>query len=393
MTNIVDANGLSLDTYQEVYDRIVIALKAVYGSDINVDADSPDGQNIGIFVQEIMDDKDLIEQVYNSFDPDSALGVVLDQRVGINGIQRQAGSYTITNITVVTDRALSLYGQDQTVEDVYTIEDDAGTQWQLVTTEVIAVAGSQVLIFIAVETGATATIPNTITTPSTIVLGVVSVNNPTVYTTLGEDEETDVALKIRRQKATSISSIGFTEAMQAVLEDVDGITFAKIWENDTNATDVDGTPGHSYWIIIAGTATDLDIATAIYAKRSGGSGMRGAENYDITQDDESLFTVRWDEVVSEDIFLELTISTLDGLGGLDQAQIKTDIVANYIPGVYAQVNNNDLGDVVRTSDSNALVDSSGFAYLVGGPFLAKLTPSAKKNQFVLTTANIAITLV
>jgi hypothetical protein len=53
------------------------------------------------------------------FDPDNAVGVVLDQRVAINGIQRQAGTYTVTPITVVTSQSVNLYGLDQDVQPVY----------------------------------------------------------------------------------------------------------------------------------------------------------------------------------------------------------------------------------------------------------------------------------
>jgi hypothetical protein len=55
-------------------------------------------------------------------------------------------------------------------------------------------------------------------------------------------------------------------------------------------------PPHSIWCIVDGTATDADIAQAIYRKRSAGCGMKGIQSYNVTQLDSSEFEINWDEV-------------------------------------------------------------------------------------------------
>src|ERR1700743_3678309 len=98
MPNSLSTSGLTTATQAELLAAITASFQSIYGPNINVASDTPDGQIINIFIQSILDVEDLIANVYNSFSPDNAMGVVLDQRVAINGIQRQAGTYTVTPI-------------------------------------------------------------------------------------------------------------------------------------------------------------------------------------------------------------------------------------------------------------------------------------------------------
>ncbi len=361
MANSFSALGLQTATRAELISYFNTQFLAIYGADINLDSDTPDGQWIAIIVQSILDLQDLLVQVYNSFDPDLAIGNVLDQRVAINGIQRQAGTYTLTPVTIVNTQSVNLYGIDQTEQDIYTVADNAGNQWLLTTTELGLAAGSNVLNFRAATPGANQTVPNTITVPVTIVLGVASVNNPTTYTTLGINEESDAALRLRRQKSVSLSSQGYLAGLLAALENINGVTSAFVYENNTDATDSDGVPSHSIWVIVAGTADDADIAQAIYTKRNAGCGMFGAVSYDITQIDGTLFPVYWDTVVVQALFIAFTVTPLDGVTPVDIAAIRAGLVESLVPAVNASVNINQLATLVQELDSNALVTSAGFS--------------------------------
>jgi len=392
MPNILDANGLQTKTQAELIIYFTEAYQAIYGPDINLSQDTPDGQMMMIFIQATLDTQDLLEQVYNSFSPQTAIGVSLDQRVAINGIQRQAGTYTITNVTIVIDRALNLYGLDQNVEDVYTVKDSVGNQWQLQTTQTEAVEGSYVYSFQAENPGEVFTTPNTITIPVTIVLGVDSVNNPTAYNFLGIDEESDIDLRIRQQRSVSLASQGYLSSLLASLLNISGVSYAKVYENVTGATDSDGIPGHSIWVIVAGTATDEEIANAIYSKRNAGAGMKGTETYDVTQIDGSIFTVKWDDVETVDLFIEFNATSIDGINAPQIAVIIDYLVANLLPDVYETMNINDLATLVQVADPNTLVTGAGFSVAALGPFTDTLQPTTKKQQFIIDGGDIDITV-
>lgn len=393
MPNQVTAAGLETASQAELSAEFDAAFETIYGADINLEQDSPDGQMKMIFLQAVLDVLDLITQVYNGFDPDLAVGAVLDQRVAINGIQRQAGTFTITAVTITVTEALNLVGLDDDDVNPYTVEDNAGNKWQLQESYSFSGAGSQSLNFQSAVPGAVLTTPNTITVPVTIVVGVESVNNPTTYITLGLNEETDAALKVRRSKSVSLASQGYLAGLLAALENINGVTSAFVYENTTGTTDGDGVPGHSIWVIVGGSGADEDIAEAIYTKRNAGCGMFGGESYNITQVDGTIFTVYWDEVEQEDVWIKFDAQSLNGIDPPDTARILAELPELLVPGVNEQLNANMLSTLVQEIDPNTLVLNAEFSYTELGVYSAALSPSAKNKQFVLDAARIDITVV
>lgn len=396
MPNQITTDGLETATKAEIVTELTTGFATIYGPDINTDSDSPDGQMIGIFAQAVVDNLDLLTQIYNQFDPDLAIGRTLDERVAINGIQRLGGTYSITNITLVVDRALTLTGLDADLDDPdgvgYTVADNSGNQWILAATTSLPSAGTYVRAFRAKNNGAVETTPNTITVPVTTILGVTSINNPTVLTTLGINEETDAQLRLRRQKSVSLSSQGYLQGLLASLLNINGVTSAFVYENNTGATDGDGVPSHSIWVIVQG-GDDDDIGNAIYRKRNAGCGMKGDEEVIITQPDGTPFVVKFDRTESEDLYIEFDASSIDGVHTIDDAYIKAQLVERLVPGVNESVNINELGTLVQQIDPNCLVTNAGFALSGGGPFVSLLEPSAKNKYFAVDAARIDITVV
>lgn len=388
-------NGLTIATQAELQAQYETAMRVIYGPDINVAPETPDGQMLNIFTQSVLDLQDLLLEIYNSFDPDLAISRVLDQRVAINGIQRQAGTFSTTEVTLVTTQSVNLFGLDQSAQPVYTVSDSAGTRWQLQTTQLGTGPGTVSFLFQAVLPGATTTIPNTITVPVSIVLGVQSVNNPTTLTTLGVNEETDGALRVRRQQSVALPSQGFYQSMLAALKNIPGVTYAAIHENTTDGTDSVGVPGHTIWVIVAGSGSNPAIANAIYEDRSAGCGIynngsTGAVSFTITQADGTPFTLKWNVVVLEDLYARFTATSLDGINPPNITAILAQLPTLLTPGPSAQVNVNELATLVQDIDPNTLVTSPGFSLSPSGSFTNTLSPTFPNLQFVLTPATIII---
>jgi hypothetical protein len=391
MPNEINSTGLVTKTLPELIAEFTAAYQAIYGTDINLDSDSPDGQQMMIFLQAVKDCLDLLTQINACFDPDQAFGSTLDQRVGINGIQRQAGTYTVQNILITVDRACTLPGINTQPNDPYVVSDDVGNNWELVTEKVFAAAGSESLIFRAAEPGAVVSSPNTITTPVSVVLGVTTINNPTTYTILGLAEETDAALKIRRQKAVSQAASSYKPSLEAALANISGVTGALVFENNTGTTDSNGVPGHSIWVIVEGSGADADIANAIYQKRNSGCGMLGDVSYVITEVDGNLFTVRWDVVEAEDLYIKFTAESIDGVNPPDIAAIKTGLLTGFIPSVNQEININSLATAIQAIDPNCLVTDAGFCLTETGSYTETLEPSARNKKLTLAAARIFVT--
>lgn len=392
MSDILDENGLSLQTLTEIIDQLEIDLKAIYGSDINIDPDSPDGQAINIFAQAAIDLRELIQSIYSSMDPAQASGVVLDQRVALNGIKRRAGTFSVVPVVVTVDRSVSLVGldDDSTTLDipagVYTVKDDAGTQFVLLASVTIS-AGANTLSFRAKDIGAVEVTVGTITTPVTVIAGVVSVNNVSGVTTQGVDEETDVQLRIRRERSLSNVASGYLDAIEGNLLDVEGVTEAVVYENSTNVTDADGIPPHSIWAIVEGGA-DADIANVLYAKKTAGAGFKGSEVVDVERTYGRTFEVKFDRSVDEDLYVQFSISLPGGI--IDTAAMAADIVEN----IQWQLGGDAVGSMITAYlmglNSKYQISAMGLSK-DGINYLEIVSPTSKAGRFVMATARISIT--
>ena len=108
MPNSITDPGLQVASYAEIIANLEAALRAIYGSSINLDSNSPDGQQVGLFGQSSADILELLVMAYNSFDPDNCSGIQLDRRLALCGVVRKAGTYTVQEVSITTDRAMTL---------------------------------------------------------------------------------------------------------------------------------------------------------------------------------------------------------------------------------------------------------------------------------------------
>ena len=309
MTDILNENGLQTSTAPELLQTLQNDFKNIYGEDVLLDSSTPDGQWLNILVQKGVDVRGLLTQLYNSFNPNNTQGSLLDQRCAINNVFRKAGTFTTVTVNVVTDRALTLQGLDDNYNNPeatgYTIQDNEGNRFILVNTTTLS-AGSNSLLFRSETLGGVVVLPNTLTTPVTIVLGVVSVNNPTTANAIGTVEELDEELKVRRRQSVTISSFGYLNGLQAALLQLPGVTDAKVYENYTSSTDANGTPAHCIWVVMDGGAIS-DIAETIYSRKCPGTNMRGNITYTITTDAQTQFIAKWDNATVTPFYIKFNI--------------------------------------------------------------------------------------
>lgn len=331
--DLFDESGLQIKNLNDIITDKVNSYKSIYGDDINVDSNTKDGQIINIESQAAEDIRELLLDINSGFDPDQASGITLDQRVAINGLKRRGGTFTYQNIDMVFDKAVDLQGLDDQLKEIsptnnpYTIKDNAGNQFYLLESQSIVGAESDTFMFRAKDMGVIEVLLNTITTPVTIIAGVVSVNNSSAVTTKGTNEELDAELKDRRKKSTSLSATSYLDSIESALQNLDGVISAYCYENNTDEIDSNGTLPHYIWAIVEG-GNPKDIATVLYSKKSSGSGMRGIQNYDITRPNGSIWRAYWDEPSDEDLYIQFSISLPNGV--IDEDDIKNKIVENII---------------------------------------------------------------
>lgn len=394
MSDVLDETGLTLKTLPEITADLQSGYREVYGDDINLDSDTPDGQIIGIQAQEGVDLREVLRDIYTARDPDQAQGINLDVLCALNGVKRAGGTFTVTPVSITVDRSVTLKGLDSASESidvpagVYTVKDDAGTQFALIDTVTIA-TGTHSLPFRAVALGAVQVTLGTITTPVTAQAGVTAINNSASVTTQGVDEESDAALRIRRERSVAGPSQGYTDSIEAAVLEVAGVTACICDENVTDTTDANGIPPHSIWVIVEGGA-DADIAQAIYATRSAGAGMKGTEIVDVTRPNGRTMEIKFDRSGTEDLYARFSIVVIGG-GTIDTDNLKALIVENVTYEIGEDASGDRITCYLKTLNQKyqitgmqlSLTGSSGWAEVV--------SLSSIMNQFELAVARITIT--
>jgi len=274
--NQLSANGLQIQQQPDIVATLTTGYTSIYGSDISLQPNTPDGQMMNIYATALEDNLELLQSVYNMFNLINAYGVQLDNISQLLGIIRQAGTYTQAQVAVTVSQALTLPGQDvlgaNPAATVFTVADQAGNQYQLAESYTFSGAGTETLTFAAVDIGQILTSPDTITAILTPLLGVNTVNNPsTADDIIGINEEADSAFRVRMAQSYQISSTGPADALRAQLLNVPGVIDAFVPDNDTGGI-VDGVFANGIMTVVnQGVVPDATIAQVIYSKKGAGS--------------------------------------------------------------------------------------------------------------------------
>ena len=318
-------DGIQVQTFQEIYDELAAGYRSIYGEDINLDPDSPDGQRVAIEAQLVLDAQSFGALEYNQRDPDFALGQSLNSIIKLSGISRRPATRSQVDVVVTTNRPLTLPTD-------YAVEDDLGQAWTTLNAIDIPPGETTVTLF-AANFGAVEADPATVINPVTVVIGVLSVTNPTAAT-VGIDEETDQELRVRRNRSLETPQSSSTGRMFTALANLPNVTDVAVYENDTDTTDSDGIPAHSLWVVVEGGAVS-DIVETMVKNKTGGKGMVGAvtETFseDFTRPNGTTFTIvhsmTFDRPVDVPVLVRLDATRKDAANPVDEALISQAIAA------------------------------------------------------------------
>lgn len=393
-SNYIDKDGLHTQSLTEIRDELVSAYQNIYGDDISVASDTPDGQRINIEAQAKADLLDYSKQVYNSFDVDTVIGDAQDRLYKINNVYRQNADYTFVEVNVTIDRAVNLQGLDTNILSAngagYTVADDIGTNFILANSVSLSNAGTYTLEFRAEKIGAVDVSPNTITTMVTVIAGVTGVNNPTKQYITGNTQETDAQFRIRRNRSTAISAQGFYDALEGQFYSIPNVKSAIVYENTPDDKQIPHSALDSaIWCIVEG-GLDTDIAKVIYANRTLGCAMVGNTTATITRVDGTPFTVKFDRPQAQSLYLDITIKSRVGMIP-DEDFIKNQLAETLSFGIYQTVTTSDIVIAINDIDNSVYVENCLLSN-DGTNWDTAATPTTKDKFFTLSEANITITI-
>lgn len=353
----LDSNGLIIDTLNDIITNLENGYKSIYGTNILISSNTPDGQRINIEAQAIIDLLELIQNIYNSFDLESATGVSLDRLAPLLNATRQGATFTQQQVNITTDRSLTLDGLDDQATDIdgtgYTVADNTGNEFILLDTFNAPSAGTYLLTFRAKNLGAITTLPNTIVNPVTVVLGVTNIDNPSGVLELGVNGELDAQFRLRLLKSPANRSKGFTDGLLGELLNIPSVTDARIYENFTSATDSNNIPSHSIWCIVEGGA-NTDIANQIYTKKNSGCGLKGSVIIDIIKDNGETFQAKFDRPQSKNLWIKYDLKTT-GTTALDLGDLKQYLVNN----LSFEIGDSAETSKITTEAINSIINQGG----------------------------------
>jgi len=319
----IDANGITAPSYNDIYSSLQASFYQIYGSDAYITPDSQDGQLLAIFAQAMHDANQATIMAYNNFSPATAVGVGLSSVVKINDISRAVASASQVDVT--------LTGVAGTIINNGVVGDTLGNKWNLPGYVLIPPAGTVTVTATSQALGAIPATVGSITKILTPVTNWQTVTNAD-SASLGEPVESDGQLRSRQAVSPALNSKTVAQGIEAALLAIPGVTYLKLYENDTNTTDSNGLPAHSIGVVIEG-GDATTIANTILVTKGVGVATYGTTTVAVPDISGAMRNINFSRPTLVPIKAEVWLTAGSGYTSVIGAEL-TQAIADYI--------NNDL---------------------------------------------------
>ena len=128
-----------------------------------------------------------------------------------------------------------------------------------------------------------------------------------VQAVVGRDAETDISLRQRWGASVYDRASAMVEAIRAALIQTDGVTFAIVYENDTDTIDADGRPPHSIEAVVAG-GNPQDIGATIWRTHAGGITTYGSQAVTVNDSQGIPHIMRFNRPTEVPIYLQIKVT-------------------------------------------------------------------------------------
>jgi uncharacterized phage protein gp47/JayE len=315
----IDANGVTVPLFTDVLAFLQQQYQTIYGSDINLDPDTQDGQWIGVIAAVINDSNQTVAATYLSYSPSFAIGAGLSSVVKINGIRRQIPSYSTVLVRCV-GVAGTIVGNGFIGDNL-----NLGTTWQLPAGSTIPPEGDIVLTATCTAAGAVIANTGTLTNILTPVPGWQTVNNESPAVP-GAPIETDAQLRRRQTQSVANPSQSIILGIQGGIENLPGVQRVFVYENPTGSPDINGLPAHSMAAVVEG-GDSTEVAQSIALRKTPGSPTYGTTSIIVYDARGIPAQINFFELVLVPITVHITLKALAGYTGAIGQEITNQVVA------------------------------------------------------------------
>ena len=311
----IDELGMHVPTYNDILKDLLDSMKQIFGTDIYLDEDSMDYQQISIFAKKIYDTNSLALLVYNNRTANTSVGVGLDNLCALVGIKRKPATYSECQLTITGDPGTVITGGKA---------NDGTYNWNL-PDEVTIPSNGTIIVQATCETsGYITAAPNTINTIATPLYGWIGVTNQYAATP-GKNVESDANLRARYYVSTMLPAVSIFDSMLASLSSITDVKRVKGYENDTNQTSVEGLPPHSVTFVVE-EGDDGQIAEMIYNKKTPGCYTNGTTDIEILSEAGNVTHIRFYRPTYKNVWVKVNITKLAGYNDSVVDKIKKALV-------------------------------------------------------------------
>lgn len=259
-------------------DAAITSSKAIYAA-LVIRGDIVTGNTYKLTVNDV-------ETSYTAVDKDTAVIV-------LNALSKKVGSDSIK--TSIDNNVLSI--RASSARSAFRISAKGLT---------ITSIGSPVR-FQCINIGVVDPNTGTVTSIVTTMPGWSAVNNE-YPTDVGQDAESDVALRQRWNRSLYARASAMTDAISAGIKDnIIGVNDCTTYENNTDEVDSDGRPPHSVEVVVDG-GEDAAIAQEIWRLKAGGIDTYGSESALASDVKGMLHTIHFNRPDRIKIWLKVTVS-------------------------------------------------------------------------------------
>ena len=331
---VVTPAGIEPTTLEQYVDRLGAAFRSALGDDLDLAAESPQGQILTALALRLVEVDEAIVAVGNGMSRQRAIGSQLDDLGSLLGVARIVEARSTVTVTLAGQAGTTIAAGTRartTDGDVF------ATIFQVV----IPSGGSVTATMRAVEPGPVPAPAATLTSVVDLVAGWETVTNAAAAS-LGRLAETDEEYRARYALVTARNARGSLEAVRAALLEVEGVRAVGVAENDSATAVTRQTvviSAHGIYAVVEGGANE-NVAAAIARTKSAGATTSGAVSVTHTYRGGTTGTIRFSRPI--ELALEVSIDIAP------RADFPSNGVTRIIRGLVAHVAQLGIGQALDT---------------------------------------------
>jgi uncharacterized phage protein gp47/JayE len=316
MSTGVTPVGFVAPTVQDILADIEADELTNIDAQLDTSPEEPIGQLNGIMAEKLAELWELGGVAYNSLSRDNAEGPQLDNIGTLTGSKRLTATPSVALECTLVFSMTGVYESGTLTANVSGQPDVQFTNRDDITVTGTTPVTVSNAVFICTQTGPTVANATTLNNIAVPVTGWTSISNA-VDATLGTDEETDTAYRLRQDQELSAEGASTWAAMQGDLLEVAGVIDAAVLTNDTDHINGIGDIPHSYHAVIwdgpSPLAANADIAQTLFNDQPSGIPGNGNLSGVATDQNGNTYDMVFDRATQALLYFSFTCTLATGV--------------------------------------------------------------------------------